>query len=326
MKRKLFTITFVLALVAAILTAVAATDADPMATVGGTSYTDLQKAVDESNGQLVKLEANGGDITVNGDISIDLNGFSINSVKVQSGTLYGMDSSTDNYDNPDNCGKIGTVSGSVTGLASESTLAQDGYLMICEDTEAQTQVSFHRVNLRIYEMVLRGDDAGVYYKCNFEGDKLVADNVEKFGVALSIEDIPDADNLDTDCGYSYFTGFQAGANANDADSTSTLLYNVMDETLPDLANTHRANLPVYGRAYILTKNNQYVFGTATGTDANAPCTFKWLTQQADARLPGYSKDQVAGAVGLYKKFSKVMAKWDVDNIESALCLNTKDPL
>ena len=316
MKRTLITILCILAVLTGIVTVAMAADAAVAATVGTTSYTDLQEAVDESNGQLVKLEKPAASITVNGDVSIDLNGFDMESVTVESGTLYGMDSKTNDYSGT-GYGKIGTVSGNVAGLAAESTLAQDGYLMICEGN-GQTEVSFHRVNLRIHTMTLRGSEAGVYYNCDFEGDSLVKDHVKQFGIALSIDAVPDEDNLATECGYSYFTDFKAGAGANAGDATSTLLYDVMDESLSNLVNNHRANLPVNGRAYILTKDNRYVFGTT------ASYSFKWVTQQADKQLS--TKAQIADAVGMYKKFSKVMAKWDVDNIESALCLNTADPL
>lgn len=324
MRRRILTVLCALALLICVFAvAAAAVDANTVATIGITPYSNLETAISQSNGQLVKLEDNAGSITVEKDAYIDLNGHSITSANVTNGTLYCMDSQTDDYtiDDGNGYGKIGMVSGNVAGLAAESALADDGYLMVAEG-ENGTDVSFHRVNLRIYEMVLRGSEVGAYYKCDFEGDRLVADNVEKFGIALSVEAIPNEDNLDTECGYSYFTDFKPGAGANTS-SASTLLYDVMDETLPDLVNTYRANLPIYGRAYLLTKDG-YVFGEATGTDPDAPCTFKWLTQQADKRLT--SKDQVADTVWMYKTFSKIMAKWELEGIESALCLNTKDPL
>ena len=204
---------------------------------------DLQAAIDAGTEEILVLEADASDITVNRDTTIDLNGHNIDGVTVLAGTLYCLDSATADYTVADGIyGKVTNVTGAVQ--------AAEGYLQVGE--------SFHAVNLDIYAMTLRAADVGVYYKSNFAADEVVAELVEGFGVALSVVTAPNAENLETYCGYSEFTGFEAGEGAN-AVGTSTLLKNIMKASNGDNKNVKNAAMPVYGRAYIKTADG-YIFG------------------------------------------------------------------
>ena len=200
-------------------------------------------AIDDDTSEIIVLEEDASNLTVNRDTTIDLNGHNIDGVSVLAGTLYLMDSATADYTVADGVyGHVTNVTGNVK--------AAEGYLRVGD--------SFHSVNLDIYAMTLRASDVGVYYKSNFAADEIVAAEVESFGVALSVVTAPNASNLETYCGYSQFTGFEAGEGANSV-GTSTLLKGIMKAANGDEKNAKNAAMPVYGRAYIKTSDG-YFFG------------------------------------------------------------------
>ena len=336
MNKKLLTALCILTLLVGML-AIGATASETsyVAFIGSEGYTDLQTAVNEATGtDVIKLEQNVTTMTVNKDVYVDLNGKNIVTLTVNGGAFYGLDSQTDDYDidadNHTGYGKIGTINnidGKVTGapvdvLPTEDTDTypngfKDGYLMVTEDGYG---TSFHRINLQIYTMKLKAETVGLYYKSKFGGDALVAANVAKYGIACSIVEEPTAANLDEKCKLSSFTGFVAGENAGE--NTSTLISGVMRETNPSLINNRNANMAVYGRAYILTKDNQYLLGS---------CQSRNLKKQVelaseDRYWNGYTAPQKEEIAAMYKKYVSVMSNWDVSNIESAVVVNKNAPI
>ena len=285
-----------------------------------TTFDALQAAVNAS-GDVIVLHAdiNGEQaLTVTKDVYLDLNGYDINCpIDVTGGTLYCMDSRTDDYTVADGVyGKLtGQITGKVAGVPVEAECAEDGYLAVSEGDG----VSFHRVNLQLYAASLRAENVGVYLKSHFAGDQLVAEKVLDFGVALSVYETPDEKNLAGLCDASVFTGFQAGAN----DSNSTLLFNIMKKGNEAEINERNSHMPIYGRAYIRTEEG-YLFGSARQS------TLKQLVEAAasdnEGCWPSYSDAQKAEAVSLYRSYAQILRKWDVKNIESALVLKENEPL
>ena len=283
-----------------------------------TTFNALQTAVENAGSTAIVLNADiAGDteLKVTKDVYLDLNGFTITCpIHVTGGTLYCMDSQTDDYTVADgNYGKLsGEMIGSVAAVPTEAKCAEDGYLMISENDG----VSFHRVNLQIYAASVRAENVGVYLKSCFEGDELVAEKVKSFGIALSVYGTPDEENLASLCERSVFTDFKAGADAN-LYGNSTLLYNIMKTTNEQSVNERNSNLPICGRAYLETENG-FVFGTAQ------QATLKQLVELAASDnancWPSYSDAQKAEAVSLYRNYAQILRNWDVKNIESALVL------
>lgn len=314
MKSKLLAIlTAAVLLIVIVAVSVAASDI--------TTFDALQAAVNGSNGDVIVLNADisgAQALTVNKDAYIDLNGFDITCpINVTGGTLYCMDSQTDDYSVADGIyGKLtGEIIGKVVGVPAEAECAEDGYLAVSEDDG----ISFHRVNLQLYAASLRAKCVGFYLKSHFAGDELVAKYVQDFGIALSVCETPNEKNLESLCSRSVFTGFQAGVN----DSNSTLLYNIMKKNNEAEINERNSNTPIYGRAYIQTKDG-YLFGIAQQR------TLKQLVETAASNHENcwhsYTDAQRAEAVSLYRNYAQVLRKWDVKNIESALALNEKEPL
>ena len=283
-----------------------------VAVIGNVEYETLQAAVEAYDGtiiRLVKTETNA--VTVDEDVYVDLNGCSVTGVvKVTAGTLYCMDSATDDYDVSDGVyGKLTDVTGSVEGIPEESALTENGYLKI---TEGKT-VSFHCVDLTLTTVTLRAVNndvcaPGIYYKGNFKGDGMVAEEVESFGVALSVNEMPNATNLDSKCKYSAFTNFASGAEGNM--KNGTLLSGIMKPGNVDLVNYRNANMPVYGRAYIRTEEG-CLFGSGVSR------SLRQVIEAADNRFAAYDEEKQAQLIETYISYYSVLKNWNVPQVATA---------
>ncbi|MBR5569680.1 MAG: hypothetical protein IKW10_02170 [Oscillospiraceae bacterium] len=146
------------------------------ATVNGTPYETVQEAVDAAGGGVVKLMADSDEaITARGDLYLDLNGCSLSKVTV-SGTLYGMDSATDNYKTSG--AKIETVVGLYASNCRNSDAKR--YLAIKE----AGGVSFHRFYMGITTVSLAPAVTGFGYKAEFYGDEMMQAQVASIGYKL----------------------------------------------------------------------------------------------------------------------------------------------
>ncbi len=153
-------------------------------------YTSVASAIENVGDGYVKLLADCSEkLTITKDLYIDLNGFDMTGkITVAEGaTLYGMDSTTNDYDCTDDYGRITNLSGnyaphhksSVTGMPMR-------YMAIKEDGA----VSFHRFFVGIVYMSLQPTVTGVGYKAIFAGDHMVIaqlDEEEAFGYELGLE-------------------------------------------------------------------------------------------------------------------------------------------
>lgn len=269
-----------------------------------TNYNSWEDAFSNAGGKLVRLyKPIETAVSISEDLHLDLNGKSITGVvTVASGkTLYCMDSQTDDFTvADDNYGRLTSVEGTVKGIPVESTLAQNGYLMITEGGET----SFHCVDLRLNAMNLRPGSAGVYYVSNFGGDEMVKDKVQMYGVAMSVAGAPTAENMEADCKCSKFYDFEAG---NGNENTSTLLNNVLKETNANLVNRRNANMPVYGRAYMLLEGGTYLFGET------AVRSFKEQVEDSSDIWDDLNVTQKDGAYAMYLQYRDFMKKWDLTN-------------
>ena len=161
---------------------------DYAATVNGVGYTTVSDAVAMANGNVVKLLKDSDEqVTATGDLYLDLNGHSLKGLTMESGTLYGMDSTTDDYDCTGGYGMIGSVTGtyekeyktSITGAIRRYVAVDEG-----------GKVSFHRLYLGLVYATIRPEGKGVGYKAIFAGDSVVKSQLhttEAFGYNLQLE-------------------------------------------------------------------------------------------------------------------------------------------
>ena len=278
-----------------------------------------------SDGRYIKLMKNVSDpVEVSKNATIDLNGYNMSDVEVADGyTLYGMDSQTDDYTVKDNdgkltgYGKITVSSGNVAGVTVGHDGIKDSYLMITENDG----VSFHRVNLQLDSVNLRpfpNNEAlpSIYYTSCFGGDEKVAAKVKSFGVALSVYDEPNAENMETKCKYSKFNTFASGENNK---STGTLLRGIMKETNSSTINIRNANMQIYGRAYVLLDDDtgdgtHYMFGQ--GVSYSLRQVIEAIDDMWTDPSANLSADDKENVVDLCETFDDVTKDWDIPNIRA----------
>ena len=293
--KKLFSVICAAVMLLSVLApaAVAAEGETVAAYNGSMLYPTVQTAVDDYDSGVIVLLEDAREITVSHDVWLDLNGFRVDGITVTGGTAYLRDSQTDDFTVAD--GAYGKVTGSTGDVQ-----AAEGYVAI---TEGEA-VSYHRVDLDITAMTLRPAVAGVYYTSNFAADELVAAKVKAYGVALSVAKEPSAENLNTHCGRSTFTGFTAGKNT----ANGTLLVGIMSENNTQQVNTRNSAMAIYGSAYLQLEDG-YVFGS---------CVTRTLRQQImdiDAVMDTLSETQRTAVVDMYNTYKSVMSLWKLPNIQ-----------
>ncbi len=169
----------------------------PVAQVGDTQYTSLQEALDAAgeNGLVVLVGNVDESVEIKTDLYLDLNGFSITgTVTVAEGmTLYGVDSTTNDYDCSDGYGTIAAISGNVAlHHKTAATGALGSVLRYLTYTDPETgAVSFHRIYLGITKVTLCPGKSGVGYKAVFGGDEIVKSMLSEtaaYGYTLQLED------------------------------------------------------------------------------------------------------------------------------------------
>lgn len=190
MKQKVLSLLLVLAMVLSMAPAVLAADANQwegdidavVASVNGTYYSTVQGAIDAANGGVVKLLNDSEEaVTASGDLYLDLNGNTLASLTVNNGTLYGMDSTTNDYDCTDGYGKIVSLTGSYEmHYKSDITGEIMRYLAVEEDTG----ISFHRFYVGITKVSLQPAVTGFGYKAEFYGDAMVQARMTSIGYSL----------------------------------------------------------------------------------------------------------------------------------------------
>lgn len=165
-------------------------------------YPTLQKAVDAYNkladstaskNYIQMLHSTTGDSTTgnvntNKDLYLDLNGCTVTGTfTMNSKTLYGMDSATDQYDDT-SAGKIvGTVTGTVapvfkTNLKANKDYEYHRYVSI----QSENSYSFHRFNISVtgYRFELAAPQCALFFIGKFQGDKAAKDYLKSLGFTL----------------------------------------------------------------------------------------------------------------------------------------------
>ena len=272
--------------------------AEYIATVANTKYVSLQTAIDAAANGYVKLLMDCADsATVSSDLYLDLNGHSITgTVTVNEGaTLYGMDSTTDDYDCTEGYGTIAKVDGQVAHNFKTSVTGSVRRYVTHTTTEGV--VSFHRFYVGITSMTLRPGVTGVGYKATFAGDAVVKSMVEEYGYNLWV------DGYEEHAFKGTLTAEQFAAAKN---VVALLLKNF------DVANFSQT--PVHATAYIKL-NGQTV------TTASYYYTLKELVEHIAADVSGYNVAQMEPLQKMCKAYETVMEGWtNIANI-----LNWKAP-
>ncbi len=163
------------------------------ALVGNQSYASVSEAIANANGQVVTLLRSTDEaVTVTADTYLNLAGYDLGYVTVAEGaTLYGMDSSTDDYDCSDGYGKIAGITGNYAVHHKTDPNGPVGRILRYLAVEEEDGISFHRFYVGIQSVTLKPGATGFGYKAIFGGDELVKgalDAEEAFGYKLWIDE------------------------------------------------------------------------------------------------------------------------------------------
>jgi TRAP-type C4-dicarboxylate transport system permease large subunit len=85
-------------------------------------------------------------------------------------------------------------------------------------------------------------------------------------------------------------------------------------------NNRNANMPIYGRAYILTNEGEYIFG------ASASRTLRQQVEAIDTMWTDLSEEQKTSVQQMYADFVNVMKYWTLPNLKETLRLGWKGML
>ena len=167
-----------------------------VAAIGATEYDTLQKAVTEfqktssSNTYIKMLHSTTEEITASRDLYLDLNGCTVTGdFKMAGHTLYGMDSTTDNYDGTTPGKLVGTVTGTVAPVHETSAKTVAGYdslRYVAIKNEAGKEYTFHRFNISVsgYRFELKAPECALFFIGKFQGDKAAKDHLTELGFTL----------------------------------------------------------------------------------------------------------------------------------------------
>jgi len=279
-----------------------------LAAVGDVNYIDLAEAIKAYNkAEAGWLTVKTDDLAISGltrDLYLDLNGCTVASVDTGNHTLTVKDSATDDY--------LGETYGSIP--AGTAYTAQANYLAVTEEG----RVSFHKYALDINFVTLKTTKAGLNYKCYIAGDQKVKEQVSEFGIAMNVYKASTEQDIFLDSqnkthvwrsGSLWQTG-KAGQELNGVGVIyimKTTGYTNDGNTLTDAENQNRAEIPVFGRAYMVLKDGTYILGDPESR------TLREVTEEVDQKSYSALEDK-SYLHSLYQAFENVMSSWDIPNL------------
>lgn len=267
------------------------------------AYTDMS--------QRIILFGDVQTLEVNKDICLDLNGYDVAAV-TGTGTVYCMDSQTDDYTVED--GIYGTIPADtqVVGVDQGSDCAKDGYVMLPGENGT---VTFHRLTLQVQSMSLRPSREGLYMTCIFAGDDMLKEQVKGFGVALEL----DGDPADTQ-GLTRFAVYEKDSFGIDAVGHSLLVYGILKDTLTAEQNDARSQMQIYGRAYVETQDGK-IYGDIRSRSLKEVVEGIYNGQTlkqvgVDGMLDGMTFDQRFALYGMYVEHKATLDGWNIPNLKA----------
>ena len=267
-------------------------------------YATLEEAIAAAGNGYVKLLVDvETDYVLTGTAWIDLNGFDLTGLTV-SGTLYGMDSATAEYDDAN----VGTLTANVAEGGQivnhcKTTLERFGavhrYLTIVGEDGTY---SFHRFYVGITNLTLAPAQYGVGYKAEFYGDEAVKNALQQtdtFGYRLWI-----------DGGNAIVCGYDAD-RFGEKTTVSLRVKNFLDKAKDDVYNEERANTKVNANVFV-----KLASGEVIETDV-AAYTFKEITELAANSYETYNEAKQSALDTLGAEFESLMFRWAIPFIHHA---------
>jgi len=262
-----------------------------------TKYEYLQDAVNAvaENGYLQMLSGCDEDVTINKSLYIDLAGFSLTGkVTVAEGaTLYGVDSTTDDYDCTDGYGQITDVTGEVATQYKATVNGKIRRYVTYTDPETGAK-SFHRIYLGVTSMSLRPAVTGVGYKATFRADHIAQSmlhETEAFGYNLWLEGMEKK--------------LSCSKTAAEWDNSKTVTLRIQ-------------GMPVdtYGEAKVFANVYVKLADGTTITGADSYFTLRQMLEAIAADTSGYSETQMNALQNMLEPYTEFLqnANWAISNL------------
>lgn len=237
--------------------------------------------------------------TVSGTLYLDLNGNTLQGITI-TGTLYGMDSTTNSYDDSA-AGKLIPASGAPQKHI-KTAKSQIGAVRSYLTVEQNGAYSFHRFYVGITKVTLKPGTVGVGYKATFAGGEAVASALSEgiaFGYKLWL-----TEDRAINKGYS-------AAKFERMQELTLRIDNFLDPDATLEENAQRAEMDVYAVAYIRLDDGTQITGEQVSYDLHR------MVELADNAYAGYTTAQQNALSGLSAQFSEIMLGWDIENIHHA---------
>ena len=260
------------------------------------AYTDASKPV-----VLIKSGVDLGTLTK--DVTLDLNGYSVAAVITDGHVLTVLDTTTADYDSPDenSYGKVPAVSG---------VQAAEGYMSLTENG----LTSFHKYEMELQYVNISPSKKGISYTTTFKGDQAIKAQVKEFGIAMRLYNEPNATTIwaDPDC-LTHVALKQADWQTGNHDETVKSVYikDIVDWSISDQENAARAAIKIYGRSYIQLKNGTMIFSASAGFSMQS------AMEEADELWESLGATAQQALVNMYLNPENhgFMQNWNLPNIK-----------
>ncbi len=231
----------------------------------------------------------GTDVTVSpqvkGNSSLDLKGYTLTGDLTGDGTLYLMDSSSDEYALPTG-GLEGSVSCQLPGNFKTSiTGAIRRYMVLKTDTGYTS----HRFYLSITKVSVRTGNTGFGYKAKFYGDEAVLAQIDSFGFRLNLEG-----------NETVVTKTVTAADLESGREYSLLLQNFDIEAHGDI--------PVHANVFLKLTDNTEIHSSSVSY------SMKTMLQKVCQSLSDFSEEKLAALRTMCAPYKATMENWNIEDL------------
>jgi len=296
-----------------------------------TYYIDYADALDAyyenkgfENGDYLTLASDNAELVLDGNIYVDSVGWAAN--VSGTGTLYAMDSSSDNYDDKYS---IWTVSGGVVVAEDVTNPVNGNRYIVIKNKAGENKYSAHRIEVKLTDVTLRASEAGLYYKASYKCDATLADRVIAYGVAVSTNVTPGADFLEdytNKIGFTCLENFAdvyetTGKNPYTVNTTSGAVFGIFKTAAerPDTVDSNSNTVTTaqlnaeYGKMKIYA-NTYFLVDTLADEDADTNYVVVSDTENGgkqchDATAENYV-EKINSAYSLWDALKAINDKWD----------------
>ena len=227
-----------------------------------------------------------------GSLWLDLNGHRLSNITI-SGTLYGMDSSTDDYTDV-NAGTLNcTIASSGQIISHHKSDSGKRYLTV---PYADGGYGFHRFYLGITTLCVNIPATGMGYKAIFAGSNTVKSQLSSFGYQLWARD----DRV--------ISKHMPGESLISGRPVTLRLNNTLSPQNSIQANAENAQTQIHARVFMQLKDGTIINGS------EHVYNFRDMIEAANNCFEGYSDEKKTALRQFVQTYKDLMSQWDIANI------------